>query len=114
MAAIMLWLLDASINVSMEPFRAFVGDMLPDEQRTSGFAMQSFFIGVGAVVSSVLPYLLTKAGVANEAAAGVIPDSVKISFYIGAAVFFLAVAYTVFTTKEYSPAELRSFESIEE
>jgi maltose/moltooligosaccharide transporter len=114
MAAIMLWLLDASINVSMEPFRAFVGDMLPDEQRTSGFAMQSFFIGVGAVVSSVLPYLLTKAGVANEAAAGVIPDSVKISFYIGAAVFFLAVAYTVFTTKEYSPAELRSFESVEE
>jgi maltose/moltooligosaccharide transporter len=114
MAAIMLWLLDASINISMEPFRAFVGDMLPDEQRTAGFAMQSFFIGIGAVVSSILPYLLTQFGVANEAAPGVIPDSVKISFYIGAAVFFLSVAYTVFTTKEYSPAELKSFESIEQ
>ncbi len=114
MAAIMLWLLDASINISMEPFRAFVGDMLPDEQRTAGFAMQSFFIGIGAVVSSILPYLLTQAGVANEAAPGVIPDSVKISFYIGAAVFFLSVAYTVFTTKEYSPAELKSFETPEQ
>lgn len=114
MAAIMLWLLDASINISMEPFRAFVGDMLPDEQRTAGFAMQSFFIGIGAVVSSLLPFLLTQAGVANEAAPGVIPDSVKISFYIGAVVFFLSVAYTVFTTKEYSPAELKSFESAEQ
>ncbi|MEO6732351.1 MAG: MFS transporter [Ferruginibacter sp.] len=113
MAAIMLWLLDASINISMEPFRAFVGDMLPDEQRTAGFAMQSFFIGIGAVVSSMLPYLLTLSGVSNEAAQGMIPDSVKISFYIGAAVFFLSVAYTVFTTKEYSPAELKSFESAE-
>ena len=113
MAAIMLWLLDASINISMEPFRAFVGDMLSDEQRTAGFAMQSFFIGIGAVVSSMLPYLLTQLGVANEAAQGVIPDSVKISFYIGAAVFFLTVAYTVFTTKEYSPAELKSFETVE-
>ncbi len=114
MAAIMLWLLDASINISMEPFRAFVGDMLPDEQRTAGFAMQSFFIGIGAVVSSILPYLLTKMGVANEAASGLIPDSVKFSFYIGAVVFFFSVAYTVFTTKEYSPAELKSFESIEQ
>lgn len=114
MAAIMLWLLDASINISMEPFRAFVGDMLPDEQRTAGFAMQSFFIGIGAVISSTLPYLLTKCGVANEAALGVIPDSVKISFYIGAAVFFLTVAYTVFTTKEYSPDQLKSFETIEQ
>jgi maltose/moltooligosaccharide transporter len=114
MAAVMLWLLDASINISMEPFRAFVGDMLPDEQRTSGFAMQSFFIGIGAVVSSVLPFLLTQFGVANEAAPGVIPDSVKISFYIGAAVFFSTVVYTVFTTKEYSPAELKSFETAEQ
>ncbi|MFZ1532583.1 MAG: MFS transporter, partial [Chitinophagaceae bacterium] len=70
MAAIMLWLLDASINVSMEPFRAFVGDMLPDSQRTTGFAMQSFFIGTGAVISSLLPYLLTEFGVANEAPEG--------------------------------------------
>src|ERR1035438_6272102 len=113
MAAIMLWLLDASINISMEPFRAFVGDMLHDDQRTAGFAMQSFFIGIGAVVSSLLPFLLTHLGVANEAATGLIPDSVKYSFYIGAAVFFFSVAYTVFTTKEYSPAELKSFESAE-
>lgn len=114
MAAIMLWLLDASINISMEPFRAFVGDMLPDEQRTTGFAMQSFFIGIGAVVSSVLPYLLTEAGISNVALPGGIPDSVKYSFYIGAAVFFFTVAYTVFTTKEYSPTELKSFETAEQ
>ncbi|MBL0273213.1 MAG: MFS transporter [Chitinophagaceae bacterium] len=109
MAAIMLWLLDASINVSMEPFRAFVGDMLPDSQRTTGFAMQSFFIGIGAVISSLLPYLLTKLGVANEAAAGVIPDSIKISFIIGAVIYIAAISYTVFTTREYSPDELKSF-----
>ncbi len=114
MAAIMLWILDAAINVSMEPFRAFVGDMLPDEQRTSGFAMQSFFIGVGAVVSSLLPYLLTRFGVSNEAAEGIIPDSVKISFYTGAVVFILAIGYTVITTREYSPAELRSFGAFED
>ncbi|MFZ9387346.1 MAG: MFS transporter [Chitinophagaceae bacterium] len=109
MAAIMLWMLDASINVSMEPFRAFVGDMLPDSQRTTGFAMQSFFIGIGAVISSLLPYLLTEMGVANEAPAGVIPDSIRISFIIGAAVYMAAIAYTVFTTKEYSPEQMKSF-----
>lgn len=114
MAAVMLWMLDASINISMEPFRAFVGDMLPDEQRTTGFAMQSFFIGIGAVISSVLPYLLTSFGVANTADPGVIPDSVKISFIVGAVVFLSAIAYTVFTTKEYSPAEMKSFGSSEE
>lgn len=109
MAAIMLWLLDASINVSMEPFRAFVGDLLPDEQRTRGFAMQSFFIGVGAVISSALPFILTELNVSNEAAPGVIPDSVKFSFIAGAIVYIGAIAWTVFTTKEYSPEELRSF-----
>lgn len=114
MAAIMLWLLDASINVSMEPFRAFVGDMLPDSQRTTGFAMQSFFIGTGAVISSVLPYVLTEFGVANEAPKGVIPDSIRISFVIGAVVYIAAIAYTVFTTKEYSPEELKSFGEIQE
>lgn len=114
MAAIMLWLLDASINVSMEPFRAFVGDMLPDSQRTTGFAMQSFFIGTGAVISSVLPYVLTEFGVANEAPKGVIPDSIKISFVIGAVVYILAIFYTVFTTKEYSPEELKFFGEIQE
>ncbi len=114
MAAIMLWLLDASINVSMEPFRAFVGDMLPDSQRTTGFAMQSFFIGIGAVISSLLPYMLTKLGVANEAAEGVLPDSIKISFIAGALVYIAAISYTVFTTREYSPDELKSFGEIEE
>ena len=109
MAALMLWLLDASINISMEPFRAFVGDMLPDDQRTRGFAMQSFFIGVGAVISSILPYVLTAMGVSNEAPEGIIPDSVKFSFYIGGIVFLAAIAYTVFTTREYSPTEMRSF-----
>ncbi|MBU6159080.1 MAG: MFS transporter [Bacteroidetes bacterium] len=109
MAAVMLWLLDASINISMEPFRAFVGDLLPDSQRTTGFAMQSFFIGVGAVISSLLPYILTACGIANEAAEGLIPDSVKYSFIIGAAVYMLAISYTVITTREYSPEELKSF-----
>ncbi len=114
LAAIMLWLLDASINISMEPFRAFVGDMLPDKQRTSGFAMQSFFIGIGAVISSALPYLLTKMGVANEAPEGIIPDSVKISFLLGAVAYLSTIAYTVFTTKEYSPEDLKGFGVIEE
>lgn len=113
-AAVMLWVLDASINISMEPFRAFVGDMLPDEQRTSGFAMQSFFIGVGAVISSALPYLLTAMGVSNEAGEGVIPDSVKISYYIGAVVYVIAVTYTVVTTKEYSKEQLVAFGILKE
>ena len=107
-----LWIMDASINVSMEPFRAFVGDMLPSEQRTQGFAMQSFFIGTGAVVASLLPYALTNwFGVTNVAIDGqMIPPSVKLSFYIGGAVFLLAVLWTVIRTKEYSPEEMKSFE----
>jgi maltose/moltooligosaccharide transporter len=114
-AAGMLWIMDASINISMEPFRAFVGDMLPSEQRTKGFAMQSFFIGIGAVVASALPYMMTNwFGISNVAAEGIIPDSVKYSFYIGGAVFLLAVAYTVFSTKEYSPEELKKFSEEEE
>ncbi len=109
-AAGMLWIMDASINVTMEPFRAFVGDMLPDEQRTRGFAMQSFFIGIGAFVASWLPYVLTNwFDVANVAPAGEIPDSVKYSFYLGGGVFVTAVMWTVFRTKEYSPQELASF-----
>lgn len=113
-AAIMLWLLDASINISMEPFRAFVGDMLPDSQRTTGFAMQSFFIGIGAVISSVLPWLLTQVGVANEAPKGVVPDSVRISFYIGVGVVLAAIFYTVLTTKEYSPEQQKEFGELSE
>ncbi|MEO1573706.1 MAG: MFS transporter, partial [Pseudomonadota bacterium] len=86
-AAGMLWIMDASINVSMEPFRAFVGDMLPSKQRTSGFAMQSFFIGVGAVVASALPWMLTNwFGVTNDAVEGAVPTSVKLAFYLGGAV----------------------------
>lgn len=109
-AAGMLWIMDASINISMEPFRAFVGDNLPSAQRTTGFAMQSFFIGTGAVVASMLPWLLTgQFGVSNEAPEHMIPDSVRLSFYIGAAVFFVAVLWTVVKSKEYSPDEMASF-----
>ncbi len=109
-AAGMLWIMDTSINISMEPFRAFVGDMLPSEQRTVGFAMQSFFIGLGAVVASALPYVMTNwFGVSNTAPSGVIPESVKLSFYIGGAVFFLAVLWTVIRSKEYSPDELMAY-----
>ena len=110
-AAGMLWIMDASINISMEPFRAFVGDNLPSAQRTTGFAAQSFFIGTGAVVASMLPWFLTKVfGVANTAPEGMIPESVRLSFYLGAAVFFGAVLLTVLKSKEYSPEEMASFE----
>ncbi len=113
-AAGMLWILDASINVSMEPFRAFVGDNLPNEQRTRGFAMQSFFIGIGAVVGSYLPYMLTNwFGVPNTAPEGMIPASVKWSFYCGAIVFFAAVLWTVMRSKEYTPEELEEFSMAE-
>lgn len=111
MAAVLLWVLDASINISMEPFRAFVGDKLPGSQRTSGFAMQTFFIGLGAVIASLLPYIFTNVfNVSNTAAAGVIPDSVKYSFYIGAFVFLAAVMWTVFTTKEAPPEDIKKWE----
>ncbi len=107
MAVIMLWLMDASINISMEPFRAFVGDMLPDEQRTSGFAMQSFFIGVGAIIASALPWIFTNwFGISNIAPDGGIPDSVKWSFYLGGIAYFSAVMWTVFKTEEYPPDDL--------
>ena len=107
MAVIMLWLMDASINISMEPFRAFVGDMLPNEQRTSGFAMQSFFIGIGAVVASALPYIFTNwFGISNVAADGSIPNAVKWSFYLGGIAYFCAVMWTVFKTEEYPPDDL--------
>jgi len=111
MAAGLLWILDASINVSMEPFRAFVADLLPEDQRTRGFAMQSLFIGLGAVIASALPYVLTNwlhiGG--STAAAHTIPISVRLSFYTGAAVFFGAVLWTILTTKEYPPEDLDAF-----
>ena len=113
-AAGMLWIMDASINISMEPFRAFVGDMMPDSQRTIGFTMQSFFIGIGAFVASWLPYILTNwFNISNTAPEGEIPQTVKLSFYLGGAVFLLAVGWTVFRTKEYSPEELKAFEEAE-
>jgi maltose/moltooligosaccharide transporter len=110
-AAGMLWIMDASINITMEPFRAFVGDNLPNEQRTAGFAMQSFFIGTGAVIASLLTWILPNwFGVSNVAPDGEISDSVKLSFYIGAAVFLVAVLWTVFRSKEYPPDVLESIE----
>lgn len=113
-AAGMLWVMDASINVSMEPFRAFVGDMLPRKQRGLGYAMQSFFIGVASVIASALPWMMTNwFGISNEAELGVVPESVKFAFYAGGILFFLAVAWTVFSTKEYTPEELEAFEKAE-
>jgi maltose/moltooligosaccharide transporter len=112
-AAGMLWILDASINVTMEPMRAFVGDMLPDDQRTTGFAVQTFFIGASSVIGSVLPYLLAKwFRVANVAPAGQLPDTVKWSFLCGGVVYLLAVLWTIFTTKEYSPEEQQAFHGV--
>lgn len=109
-AAGMLWIMDASLNICMEPFRALVGDMLPEQQHTTGFAMQSFFIGVGAVVASALPWMMSNwFDVSNTAAAGEIPESVRLSFYIGGAALFLAVLWTIVRTREYSPEQLQAF-----
>jgi maltose/moltooligosaccharide transporter len=112
MAAGLLWILDASVNVSMEPFRAFVGDMLPHDQRKTGFAMQSLLIGAGAVLASALPWVLTRGfGVSGESTVdSAIPPTVHVAFTIGAFVFFLAVLYTVLTTREYPPEDLEAFE----
>jgi len=112
MAAGLLWILDASINISMEPFRAFVGDQLPPRQRASGFAMQSFFIGVGAVVASALPWLLTQAGVPNTAEPGIVPDSVRYAFWAGGVVLLLAVGWTVVSTREMPPDELKATDTV--
>jgi maltose/moltooligosaccharide transporter len=109
MAAGLLWILDASINVSMEPFRAFVADKLNVEQRTAGFVMQSFFIGVGATMANALPWLFRQFGVTGTTLSG-IPLTVQYSFKIGAVVFLLAVLWTVFTTKEYPPENMKEFE----
>lgn len=109
-AAGMLWMMDASINISMEPFRALVADLLPSDQRTAGFAVQSFFIGTGAVVASALPYIFTNFfGIANTAEPGIIPPSVKYSFYVGAFAFITAIAWTVIKTKEYPPQDMEKF-----
>jgi len=113
MAAGLLWILDASINITMEPFRAFVGDMLPEEQRKTGFAMQSLLIGLGAVLSSSLPYVLTTwFGVTDGVAAGAIPRTVQLAFYTGSVVFLAAVLYTISTTREYPPDNLEVFRAM--
>lgn len=109
MAVIVLWLLDGAINVSMEPFRAFVGDKLGPSQQTAGFAMQTFFIGWGAVIASLLPTIFTHLGVSNVPVGGGIPDTVRYSFYAGGAVYFLAVLWTVLTAKELPPEDLDAF-----
>lgn len=109
MAAGLLWILDASINISMEPFRAFVADKLPFYQRTDGFVMQSFFIGIGASVASALPYLFRWMGVSGNTTSG-IPLTVKYSFYLGAFAFIGAVLWTIFTSPEYPPEDLAAFE----
>lgn len=111
MAAGSLWILDASINISMEPFRAFVADMLPANQRTAGFAMQSVFIGAGSVLAFGLPKLLVDVfGIDNSESTDAIPPSIKLAFYIGSFVFIAAVLVTIFTTKEYPPADMEAFE----
>src|SRR5947209_3508764 len=103
-AAGLLWILDASINISMEPFRAFVADMLPDEQRARGFTMQSFFIGLGSVAASYLPFLLRPwFGFSGTGGARAIPEIVRIAFWVGAIAFLGAVLITILTTKEYPP-----------
>ena len=110
MAAGLLWVLDASINISMEPFRAFVADLLPESQRTRGFAMQSFFIGLGAVVASALPWVFTNVfGLVSTTGPGIIPLNVRLSFYAGAVAFMGAVLFTIVTTPEYPPEDLEAF-----
>ncbi len=109
-AAVMLWLLDASLNISMEPFRAFVGDMLRKDQHSMGYAVQTAFIGAGAVVGSIFPAFLEWAGVSNVAPPGVIPDTVRYAFWFGGIALFAAVMWTVVSTREYSPEQMAAFD----
>jgi len=110
LAVIFLAMMDASINVAMEPFRALVGDMLPKHQGTLGFSVQTILIGIGAVIGSYLPDWLTKLGVSNIAPAGFVADNVIYAFYCGAGILLLTIIYTIVTTKEYSPKEFAEFE----
>ncbi|MBW0178073.1 MAG: MFS transporter [Sediminibacterium sp.] len=105
----MVMIMDASFNVAMEPFRALVADNLPDSQRTSGFAVQTFLIGVGAVIGSELPSILAKNGFSQEAGESGVADNIKYAFYIGAAVFIVAILITVFLSREYPPAEYEKY-----
>lgn len=105
-----LLVLDASINISMEPFRALVADLLPESQRSYGFVVQTLIIGIGTWVASQLPWFLTQLGVSNKAAESVVPDNVKMSFLIGGIVYMVSILYTILTTKEYPPEDLQKFE----
>jgi maltose/moltooligosaccharide transporter len=109
-AAGFLWILDASINISMEPFRALVADKLPQSQRSYGFVVQTLIIGIGTWIASNLPWMVSQFGVSNAAASGVVPMSVKVAFAIGAFVFLASILYTVFTTDEYPPEDMEAFE----
>lgn len=109
MAAGLLWILDASINISMEPFRALVADKLPESQRSYGFVMQALIIGIGTWIASNLPWMVSKLGASDSAAPGVLPMSVKVAFCIGALVFLLSILWTVFKTKEYPPEDMEAF-----
>ena len=109
MAVAVLWMMDAAINVSMEPFRAFVGDKLDPSQQTAGYAMQTFFIGCGAVIASLLPTFFESLGVSNAVVGGVIPDTVRYSFYAGGLVFFLAATWTVVSADELPPPDMEAF-----
>ena len=111
---VMLALMDGSFNVTFQPFRALVADMTPDDQRNLGYSVQSFLINVGAVIGSALPFILTAAGVANEAAAGNVAPSVIWSFYIGGSLLLLSVLVTVFKTKEHPPKEFEAYNDITE
>jgi len=105
-----LLILDTSINISMEPFRALVADLLPKSQRSYGFIVQTLIIGIGTWVASQLPWMLTQLGVMNEAPANIVPPNVKLAFLIGGIVFILSILYTIFTTKEYPPEDIKAFE----
>ena len=113
-AALMLWVLDASLNISMEPFRAFVGDMLGKDQHSAGYAVQTAFIGAGAVVGSIIPWALERLGVANVAQGGGIPDTVRFAFWLGGGALVLSVLWTILTTREFSAEELARFEAAAE
>ncbi len=110
MAVGFLWILDASINISMVPFRALVADKLPESQRSYGFVVQTLIIGIGTWIASNLPWMVSKLGVSNSAASGVVPMSVKVAFAIGAFVFLTSVLFTILTTSEYPPEDMEAFE----
>ncbi|EID76790.1 MFS transporter [Imtechella halotolerans] len=112
-AAGFLWILDASINISMEPFRALVADKLHESQRSYGFVVQTLIIGIGTWVASNLPWIINQLGVSNEAGPGIVPLSVKVAFAIGAFVFLVSILYTVFTTEEYPPENMEAFRKMQ-